>query len=65
MPDLLPVVVIVVPLLAAVYVVVRWVAKAEQQAQAGQMMGRVYYPRRGMKADVPELKRRPEPERES
>lgn len=63
MPDPLLVIVIVVSGLAVVYVVMKWVAKVEQQAQARQGVDRVYYPKRGRKADVPELKRRPEPKR--
>ena len=63
MPEPLLVVVIVVPALAVVYVVMKWIAKVEQRMQARQGMGRVYYPKRGRKADVPQLKRRPEPGR--
>lgn len=59
MPEPLLAVVIVVPVLAVVYVVMKWIAKAEQRTQARQGMDRVYYPRRGRKAGVPELKRRP------
>ena len=61
MPEPLFVVVIVIPVLAVGYVVMKWVARVEQRAQARQEMDRVYYPRRGRKVDIPELKRRPVP----
>ncbi len=62
MPEPLMCLATIVPALAVVYVVMKWIAKAEKRAQARQEMDRVYYPRRGRKADVPELKRRPETE---
>ena len=62
MPELLLLIVIVVPVLAVGYVVIKWVTKVEQRALDRQVMERVYYPRRGTKADVPEFKWRSEPE---
>ena len=62
MPEPLMCLATIVPVLAVVYVVMKWIAKAEKRARARQEMDRVYYPRRGRKADMPELKRRPEPE---
>ena len=62
MPEMLLFIVIVVPVLAVGYVVMKRVAKAEQRALDRQVLERVYYPRRGRKADVPEFKRWSEPE---
>ena len=63
MPEPLLLLVIVVPVLLVGYGVLKWAARIEERAQLREAMDRVYYPRRGRKADVPELKRRPEPER--
>ena len=63
MPEPLLLLVIVVPVLLVGYGMLKWAARIEERAQARQEMDRVYYPRRGRKADVPELQRRPEPER--
>ena len=62
MTELLLFIVIVVPVLAVGYVVMKWGAKMEQRALDRQVMERVYYPRRGRKIDVPALKRQSEPE---
>ena len=63
MPEPLLLLVIVVPVLLVGYGVLKWAARIEGRAQVREAMDRVYYPRRGRKADVPELKRRPEPAR--
>ena len=63
MPDPLLLLAIVVPVFVIGYGVLKWAARIEGRAQARQEMDRVYYPRRGRKTDVPELKRRSEPER--
>ena len=63
MPETLLLLVIVVPVFLVGYVVLKWAARIERRAQVRPTMDRVYYPRRGRKADVPKLKRRREPER--
>ena len=62
MLEMLVLVAIVVPVLAVVYVVMKWAARLEERALRRQEMRRVYYPRRGRKAGVKEFKRRSEPE---
>ena len=62
MPDPLFLFVVVVPGLVIVYGVFKWVAKIEARAQTRHDMSRVYYPRRGRKAELPKMKRRPGPD---
>ena len=61
MPESFPSLLIVLPTVAVLYMVLRWAIRREKRAQARQEMERVYYPRRGMKDDVPESGQR-EPE---
>ena len=63
MPEPLLLLAIVVLVFLVGYDVLKWAARIERRAQIRQTMDRVYYPRRGRKADVPKLKRRREPER--
>ena len=57
MPDPLPCLVVAIPVLAVVYMAIKWVIKMKKRTEARRGMDRVYYPRRGRKANVPELKR--------
>ena len=63
MPEPLLLLAIMVPVFVVGYGVLKWAARIEGRAQVQRTMDRVYCPRRGRKTDVPELKRRPEPER--
>ena len=60
MPDLFLTFLIVVPILAVAYAVLRWAARKEKRVESRRDADRVYYPRRSIE-DVPEWKRR-EPE---
>ena len=53
MPEPLLLLVIVVPILLVGYGVLKWAARIEERAQVRETMDRVYYPRRGRKADGP------------
>ena len=63
MPEPLLLLAILVPVFVIGYRVLKWTARIEGRAQVQQTMDRVYYSRRGRKTDVPEFRRRPEPER--
>ena len=63
MPEPLLLLAIVVPILVVGYGVQKWATRIEERTRARQTMDRVYYPWRGGKTDVPELRRRPQTER--
>ena len=59
MPDSLLAVLLGLVLLTVIGLVLRWTVRAEQRAPDRHLASRVYYPKRGRKAGVPTLKRRP------
>ena len=59
MPDSLLALLLGLAVLAVIGLVFRLTARAEQRAPDQYLASRVYYPKRGRKADLPTLKRRP------
>ena len=62
MLEALVLVAVAVPVLAALYLVMKWIARLERRALRRQALRHVYYPRRGRKAGVKPFERRSGPE---
>lgn len=58
MPGLLVAILIGLAFLVVALPVLRWAVRAERRATDRQALGRIYYPTRGRKADVPSLRSR-------
>ena len=58
MSDFLLAMLLALAVLVAAFPVLRWAARAEKRAEDRVVMGRVYYPTRGRKADMLPFRRR-------